>query len=38
MDGVSDRSVVCDDAEVSRFQHIAEMFYGLIDCQQLAIM
>jgi hypothetical protein len=30
--------VVCEDAEVARFQHVAEMLCGLIDDQQLAVV
>jgi hypothetical protein len=30
--------VVGEDGEVARFQHMAEMLYGLVDGQQLAIL
>jgi hypothetical protein len=30
--------VVGEDGEVARFQHMAEMLYGLVDGQQLAIV
>jgi hypothetical protein len=30
--------VVGEDGVVARFQHMAEMLYGLVDAQQLAIV
>jgi hypothetical protein len=37
-EGVGDRFVVCEDAEVAHFQHVAEILYGLIDDQKLAVI
>jgi hypothetical protein len=30
--------VAGEDDEVARFQHVAEMLYGLVDGQQLAVV
>jgi hypothetical protein len=35
LEGVGNGLVVSEDGEVARFQHIAEMLYGLVDGQQL---
>jgi hypothetical protein len=38
LEGVRDGLVVSEDDEVARFQHMTEMFYGLVDGQQLAVV
>jgi hypothetical protein len=30
--------MVCEDGEVASFQHVAEMFDGLVESQQLSIV
>jgi hypothetical protein len=30
--------MVGEDDEVARFQHVAEMLYSLVDCQQFAVV
>jgi hypothetical protein len=37
LEGVSERLMVREDCEVARFQHMEEMFHGLVDSQQFAI-
>jgi hypothetical protein len=34
LEGIGEWFVVCEDAEVTSFQHVAEMLHGLIDDQQ----
>jgi hypothetical protein len=36
--GVGDGLMVSEDGEVARFQHVAEMIHGPVDCQQLSII
>jgi hypothetical protein len=38
LEGVGDRFVVCEDAEVARFQPVVEMLYDLVDGQQLVVV
>jgi hypothetical protein len=38
MEGIGDGLVVGEDEEVARFQHMAEMFYGLVYGQELAVI
>jgi hypothetical protein len=38
LEGVDDGLIASEDDEVARFQHIAEMLYGLVDGQQLAVL
>jgi hypothetical protein len=38
LEGVCDRFVVCEDAEVACFQHLAEILYVLVDGQQLEVV
>jgi hypothetical protein len=33
LEGIGDWLVVCEDGEVARFQHMAEMLYGFVDGQ-----
>jgi hypothetical protein len=36
--GESERLVVREDSEMSSFQHVSEMFHGLVYSQQFAII
>jgi hypothetical protein len=36
--GESERLVVCEDSEMTSFQHVAEMLHGLVYSQQFAII
>jgi hypothetical protein len=38
LEGIGDGLVVSEDGEVARFQHMAEMLYGLEDGQQLSVV
>jgi hypothetical protein len=38
LEGVCDGLVVGEDDEVARFQHMAEMLYGLVDGQLLTVV
>jgi hypothetical protein len=38
LEGVGDRFVVCKITVVVLFQHVAEMLYGLVNGQHLAVV
>jgi hypothetical protein len=38
LEGVRDTLVVGKNDEMTRFQHVAEMLHGLVDCQKLSVI
>jgi hypothetical protein len=38
LEGICDWLVVGEDGEVTRFQHVAEVFYGFVDYQKLSVV